>query len=141
MPEDQKARAIVNKMMETDDFSQWLGIRVEEVKQGYCKLSIKIRSEMCNGFGITHGGVTFSLADSTLAFASNGYGRQSVALECSISFPKVVEVDDVITSTATEISLSHKIGVYNVDVHNQNNDLVASFKGTVYRTSKDWKVG
>jgi acyl-CoA thioesterase len=140
MQEDKKARAIVNKMMETDAFSQWLGIKVEEVTQGCCKLSMKIRSEMCNGFGITHGGVTFSLADSTLAFASNGYGRQSVALECSISFPKAVKVDDVITATATEISLSYKIGIYNIDVHNQNNDLVAAFKGTVYRTSKDWQV-
>ena len=140
MTEDKKARAIVNKMMETDAFSQWLGIKVEEITQGCCKLSMRIRSEMCNGFGITHGGVAFSLADSTLAFASNGYGRQSAALECSISFPKAVKVDDVITATATEISLSYKIGIYNIDVHNQNNDLVAAFKGTVYRTSKDWQV-
>ncbi|MBL4652627.1 MAG: hydroxyphenylacetyl-CoA thioesterase PaaI [Flavobacteriales bacterium] len=136
----EKAKSIVNKMMEADAFSQWLGINVVEVKEGYCKLSMKVRSEMCNGFGITHGGITFSFADSALAFASNGYGRQSVALECSISFPVAVKVDDELTATATEISLSYKIGIYNVVVRNQNNDLVASFKGTVYRTSKDWEL-
>ncbi len=99
-----------------------------------------IRTEMCNGFGITHGGITFSFADSALAFASNGYGRQSVALDCSISFPNAVKVGDVLTASANEISLSYKIGVYNIEVHNQRNELVGSFKGTVYRTSKEWEV-
>ena len=140
MSDDKKSNAIVAKMMETDAFSRWLGINVVEVKEGYCELSMKVRSEMCNGFGITHGGITFSFADSALAFASNGYGRKSVALECSISFPAAVKVEDELTATATEISLSYKIGIYNIEVRNQNNDLVASFKGTVYRTSKEWEV-
>ncbi|MBL4625492.1 MAG: hotdog fold thioesterase [Flavobacteriales bacterium] len=140
MSADKQAEAIVGKMMETDAFSQWLGIDVLDVKQGYCKLAMKVRPEMCNGFGITHGGITFSFADSALAFASNGYGRQSVALECSISFPVAVKVDDEITAIATEISLSYKIGIYTIEVRNQDSDLVASFKGMVYRTSKEWEV-
>ena len=140
MSEDKKAKSIVKKMIETDAFSQWLGIDVEEVKEGSCKLKMKVRAEMCNGFGITHGGITFSFADSALAFASNGYGRQSVALDCSISFPAAVKVDDELTAIANEISLSYKIGVYNIEVCNQHNNLVASFKGTVYRTSKEWEV-
>ncbi len=131
---------IVDKMMETDAFSQWLGIEVIESKEGYCQLKMTVRPEMCNGFGIIHGGVTFSLADSALAFASNAYGRLSVALECSISYPNPVNVGDTLFAEATEVNLSNKIGIYNIPVTNQNGALVGAFKGTVYRTGKEWEV-
>ena len=131
---------IVNKMMETDAFSQWLGIKILESEPGSCKLQMTVRSEMCNGFGIIHGGITFSLADSALAFASNAHGRLSVALECSISYPVAVKVGDVLTAIATEVSLTNKIGIYNILVTNQNNEIVGVFKGSVYRTSKEWEV-
>lgn len=131
---------IVNKMMETDAFSQWLGIKILSSTKGACKLQMEIRPEMCNGFGIIHGGITFSLADSALAFASNAHGRLSVALECSISYPIAVNVGDVLTAEATEVSLTNKIGIYNIPVTNQNNEIVGVFKGSVYRTSKEWEV-
>lgn len=131
---------IVNKMMETDAFSQWLGIKILESEKGSCKLQMEVRPEMCNGFGIIHGGITFSLADSALAFASNAHGRLSVALECSISYPNAVKVGDVLTAQATEVSLTNKIGIYNIPVTNQNNEIVGVFKGSVYRTSKEWEV-
>ncbi len=133
-----KANPIVNKMMETDAFSQWLGIKILSSTKGSCKLQMTVRPEMCNGFGIIHGGITFSLADSALAFASNAHGRLSVALECSISYPNAVKVGDVLTATATEVSLTNKIGIYNIPVTNQNNEIVGVFKGSVYRTSKEW---
>lgn len=125
-------------MMETDAFSQWLGIKILASEKGSCKLQMQVRPEMCNGFGIIHGGVTFSLADSALAFASNAHGRLSVALECSISYPNAVNVGDVLTAEATEVSLSNKIGIYNIPVTNQKGEIVGAFKGTVYRTSKEW---
>jgi len=131
---------IVTKMMETDAFSQWLGIEVIESKEGYCQLKMTVRPEMCNGFGIIHGGVTFSLADSALAFASNAYGRLSVALECSISYPNPVNVGDTLFAEATEVNLSNKIGIYNIPITNQNGVLVGAFKGTVYRTGKEWEI-
>lgn len=136
----KQTHKIVNKMMETDAFSQWLGIEVIESKEGYCQLKMMVRPEMCNGFGIIHGGVTFSLADSALAFASNAYGRLSVALECSISYPNPVNVGDTLFAEATEVNLSNKIGIYNIPVTNQNGVLVGAFKGTVYRTEKEWEV-
>lgn len=136
----KQTHKIVSKMMETDAFSQWLGIEVIESKEGYCQLKMTVRPEMCNGFGIIHGGVTFSLADSALAFASNAYGKLSVALECSISYPNPVNVGDTLFAEATEVNLSNKIGIYNIPVTNQNGILVGAFKGTVYRTSKEWEV-
>lgn len=131
---------IVNKMMQTDAFSQWLGIKILSSTKGSCKLQMEVRPEMCNGFGIIHGGITFSLADSALAFASNAHGRLSVALECSISYPNAVKVGDVLTAEAIEVSLTNKIGIYNIPVTNQNDEIVGVFKGSVYRTSKEWEV-
>lgn len=129
---------IVSKMYDNDWFSQWLGIERLEVKQGRCVLRMAIRKEMLNGFAIAHGGITYSLADSALAFASNSHGRMSVSVETSISHTESLKEGDVITATAEEMSLSNKVGVYHITVTNQNNKVVALFKGTVYRTSKEW---
>lgn len=138
MKADELAIKVVDQMFENDLFSQWLGIERLVVAQGKSVLKMTVRNEMVNGFGIVHGGVTFSLADSALAFASNAYGRLSVALECSISYPVAVNVGDVITASADEISLTNKTGVYLITVTNQKNQKVAFFKGTVFRTSKEY---
>jgi acyl-CoA thioesterase len=129
---------VVNEMHKADWFSQWLGIERIEVKEGYCVLQMIIRKEMLNGFAIAHGGITYSLADSALAFASNSHGRKSVSIETSISHTISLKEGDVITAVAEEISLTNKIGIYQVTVKNQHEETVALFKGTVYRTSKNW---
>jgi acyl-CoA thioesterase len=139
MPEEY-ANKIVNKMLEEDAFSRWLGIEKVLSEEGHCILKMKIRKEMVNGFGIAHGGIAFSFADSALAFASNAYGRLSVALECSISFAVAVNVDDELTCEATQLSLTNKTGTYHIAISNQKKEKVAFFKGTVYRTSKVWEV-
>jgi acyl-CoA thioesterase len=140
MSSNNPAKNIVDKMYASDAFSQWLGIEILASEKGSCKLKMTVRAEMCNGFGIIHGGITFSLADSALAFAANAHGRLSVALECSISYPNPVNVGDTLFAEATEVSLSNKIGIYNIPVSNQNGELVGVFKGSVYRTSKEWEV-
>ena len=129
---------IINRLVATDGFSQWLGIKLLEVKQGYCVLRMTIRKEMLNGFAIAHGGITYSLADSALAFASNTQGRISVSVETNISHIISLKEGDTITAVAEEMSLSNKFGIYKVTIKNQNNNIVALFKGTVYRTSKRW---
>lgn len=125
-------------MFEGDAFSQWLGIEIIKVEEGFCELNLTIREEMTNGFKIAHGGITYSLADSALAFASNSHGRKSVSVETSISHTKQCLVGDVITAKAIEKSISHKIAIYEITITNQKDETVALFKGTVYRTSKDW---
>jgi acyl-CoA thioesterase len=134
------AKKIVDKMLVEDKFSQWLGIETILVEQGHCILKMKIRDEMVNGFKIAHGGIAFSFADSALAFASNAYGRLSVALECSISFAIAVNINDELTCEARELSLTNKTGTYHIEISNQKKEKVAFFKGTVYRTSKNWEV-
>ena len=129
---------VFRKMYDNDAFSQWLGIEVVEVKDGYCELKMTVRKEMLNGFQIAHGGIAYSLADSALAFASNSHGRKSLSVETSISHTMSVKEWDVLTAITEELSLSDKIGVYLITITNQDNQEVAYFKGTVYRTSKEW---
>lgn len=123
-------------MMKADQFSQWMGIKIIDSEPGYVKISMKIREEMVNGFGICHGGITFAFADSAFAFASNSRGSISVALENNINYTKKVEVGDTLTAETEEIQNGRTIGVYKIRVINQNDDLVADFRGTVYRTGK-----
>ena len=133
-----QSEKIVDTMYQNDAFSQWLGIEVVEVKDGYCKLNMTVRKEMLNGFQIAHGGIAYSLADSALAFASNSHGRKSLSVETSISHTVSVKEGNVLTAATEKLSLSDKIGVYLITITNQNNQEVAYFKGTVYRTSKEW---
>lgn len=130
----QDPNKIIDSMMEKDAFSKWMGIEILDSKPGYVKLSMTVREEMCNGFGICHGGITFSLADSALAFASNSRGSISVALENNINYTKKVAVGDTLIAETEEIQNGRTIGVYKIRVMNQNDDLVADFRGTVYRT-------
>ena len=124
--------------MSGDAFSQWLGIEVLEISEGYCKLKMTVREEMTNGFKIAHGGIAYSLADSCLAFAANSDGVQSVSVETSISHTKKVVSGDALTATAKEVNKSSKTALYNISITNQNNIEIAYFKGTVYRTGKEW---
>ena len=129
---------IVDLMYNNDPFSQWLGIERIEDGLGTNILRMTVRPEMANGFGIAHGGITFSLADSAFAFASNSHGNKSVSIECSINHVRAVHAGDVLTATATESSKSNKLGIYHVEVRNQDDVVVALFKGMVYRKSEEW---
>lgn len=135
-----KATMIVDKMMERDLFSQWMGIERIEEREGYSQLKMAIRPEMCNGFEIAHGGITYSLADSALAFASNSRGRQAISIETSISHIKPLRSGDTIIATAVEKNLSNSIGIYEVSINRGNGELVALFKGTVFRKETLWDV-
>jgi acyl-CoA thioesterase len=127
---------VVTHMMEKDLFSQWLGISVIEIKEGYSKIQMEVRPEMINGLGIVHGGIAFSFADSAFAFACNNRNNLSVALDTSINFLKPVHVADVLIAETKEIHNGKSTGLYQVEIKNQNNIVVAIFKGTCFRTNK-----
>lgn len=136
MNQHDLANNVVNHMMENDYFSQWMGVEVLEVREGYSKIKMTIRKEMVNGFGIVHGGLPFSLADSAFAFACNNRNNLSVALDVTITFTKAVNVGDVLTAEAKEVHNGRSTGVYLITVINQKNETVALFKGTCFRTGK-----
>ena len=131
---------IVNKMLNNDAMSQWLGIELISVNKGKVTIKMTVRKEMTNGFGIAHGGITYSLSDSSLAFSANSYGIHAVSVETSISHLKPVNIGDILTTEVEEISLTKRIGVYHIKVTNQKSILVSTMKGTMYRTGKEWEI-
>jgi|TARA_B110000240_G_scaffold173145_1_gene198704 acyl-CoA thioesterase len=132
------AKKVIDKMISGDAFSEWLGIEILEITTSYCKLKLKVREEMTNGFKIAHGGITYSLADSCLAFAANADGLQAVSIETSISHTKKVNSGDILTAISKQVNKSSKTALYYITITNQNKLEVAHFKGTVYRTEKEW---
>ena len=133
---DLFAGKVVTHIMQQDLFSQWLGIEVLEIKEGYSKIKMTVRKEMINGLGIVHGGIAFSLADSCFAFACNNRNVLSVALDTAINFIKPVYVDDKLTAEAKEIHNGKSTGLYHITISNQKNHVVALFKGTCFRTKR-----
>lgn len=135
MPEE-----IVRHMLKNDPFSQWLGIELIDVKEGKCILRCTLNDEMLNGYRIAHGGIIFSLADSAIAFASASYGRVAVAIDHSISFISKAKSGDTLTAKAKTVSMGFKTGVIEVEIKNNEDELIAVVKGTVYRTSDTFKL-
>ncbi len=123
-------------MTSRDGFSAWLGIEILEVAPAGSRLRMKVRRDMLNGFGVCHGGVTYSLADSALAFAANGQGSIAMSINNQISYAVPVKEGDTLTARAEQISASNRIAFFSVDVRNQDDVSVAHFHGTVYRTSR-----
>ncbi len=132
----EMAERVVAAMMARDAMSAWLGIEVLEVAPRRCVCRMPVRAEMVNGFGVAHGGVAFSLADSAFAFACNTHGQITVSIENSMTYPAPVHPGDVLTAVAVEEAASQRLSYYRVDVHNQHQDVVALFRGTAYRTSR-----
>ncbi|WP_396201445.1 hotdog fold thioesterase [Gemmatimonas sp.] len=129
------AADLVSTLMARDRFSQWLGIEVLEAAVGKSVLRMTVRDEMVNGFGTSHGGILFSLADSAFAFATNACGVLSVAIDCTVSFPLAVRPGDVLTATAIEQSTTKRLAFVDVTVRNQDDAIAGHFRGTVYRTA------
>ena len=137
MDEQRLAERVVHAMMSRDAFSQWLGIEVLEIapRRSTCRLTV--RDDMVNGFGVTHGGVTFSLADSAFAFACNTHGAVTVSIENSVTYPAPVHVGDVLTAVAREDAASGRLSYYSAEVRNQRGEVVALFRGTAFKTSRN----
>lgn len=136
MEKNDLAITVVDHMMKNDLFSQWMGIQIVTIAEGYSKVKMAVRNEMMNGLGIVHGGIAFSLADSSFAFACNSRNNLSVALDTSINFLKPVHVGDILIAEAKEIHNGKSTGLYQITITNQNNHIVAFFKGTCFRTNK-----
>lgn len=128
----ETAQYILNQ----DFFSQWMGVKLIEVRENYCLIEMSIREEMINGLKTVHGGVTFSFAESALAFSSNNTGNASVALNCMISFTKAIRLGDTLIAESILMADTRKTAVYDITITNQHKIVVASFRGTVYKLDK-----
>lgn len=132
---------IISKMYNNDAFSQWLGIERLSETEGYCKLRMIIRPEMCNGFGTCHGGITFSFADTCIGFAANSKGKIAVSIESSISHTVPLLAGDVIIAESKEMNITTHTSLYYITITKETTgEVVALFKGTQYRKNKEWDL-
>jgi acyl-CoA thioesterase len=123
-------------MSAKDEAARFLGIKIDELRSGYARLSMTVKKDFLNGFHICHGGIIFTLADSAFAYACNSHNEVNVALSCNINYVVAVHAGDKLTATANELTVSRRTGVYDIAVVNQSNVLVATFRGTSYNTKK-----
>lgn len=132
-----KAEEIPYKMLNQDAFSQWLGIDILESEFGRCKLGLGIRKDMLNSMGKAHGGICYSLADTAFGFSANSHGKYAVSIESSINHIEAIHEGDYLIAESVIEKVKNKLG-FNVVEVKRDDELVALFKGVVYRTQKDW---
>lgn len=126
------------KMLSLDPYSQWLGIEILECELGRCRLAMTVRKEMLNSMNKAHGGITYSLADTAFGFAANTHGRFAVSIETSINHIEAVNEGDYLVAESVIEKVNNKLG-FNIIEVKRGNEMVALFKGVVYRTAKEWE--
>ena len=129
MTPKERAEKSADAMWSSDQASHWLGMSIVSVDEGQAVLSLTVEKHHCNGLGICHGGITFSLADSCFAFACNSRNQATVAHNNMITYTAAARVGDTLTATAREVSLTGRSGIYDVRVENQNGQTVAEMRG------------
>lgn len=122
----------IYKRFSRDRFAQMCGMKIEEISPGYARTSMPVEERHLNGVDICQGGAIFTLADLAFACASNSHGPVAVSIDNSISFLEAVREGETLIAEAWEVSLHHKIAVYEMKVHS-GEKLVAKMSGTVYR--------
>ena len=125
-------------MLSQDAYSQWLGIEILECEIGRCKVAMKVRPEMLNSMQKAHGGITYSLADTAFGFAANTHGKFSVSIETSINHIEAVNEGDYLVAESVIEKVNNKLG-FNIIEVKRGDEMVALFKGVVYRTQKEWE--
>jgi len=130
---DLLAQRCAEHMYENDAASQALGIRITEVHCGRAVAVMAVKDFMLNGHKTCHGGQIFTLADSAFAFACNSQNKAAVALSCTIDFVSPAFEGDILTATAEELHQGGRSGVYQIKITNQNQQLIALFKGNSAR--------
>ena len=126
------------KMLSLDPYSQWLGIEILECELGRCRVAMTVRKEMLNSMNKAHGGITYSLADTAFGFAANTHGRFAVSIETSINHIEAVNEGDYLVAESIIEKVNNKLG-FNIIEVKRGNEMVALFKGVVYRTAKEWE--
>jgi acyl-CoA thioesterase len=132
-----KGELIPHKMLSLDPYSTWLGIEILECEIGRCKVAMTVRKEMLNSMNKAHGGISYALADTAFGFAANTHGKYAVSIETSINHIEALNEGDFLVAESVIEKVNHKLG-FNIIEVKRDEELVALFKGIVYRTNKDW---
>jgi acyl-CoA thioesterase len=128
-PARSEAATAVAALYERDACAQALGITVDEVSPGYARLRMTVRADMVNGHDLCHGGMTFTLADTAMAYAAATTQPAAVATAVHIIFPAPARLGDVLVAECREAHLQGRAGVYDIEVRGGGGALVAMFRG------------
>ena len=129
MTPKERATKSAAAMWANDEASKWFGMELVDIDEGRAVLALTVAAYHCNGHGICHGGVTHALADSAFAFACNSRNTATVAQHTTISYLAPGRKGDRLTATATETAIAGRSGIYDVSVTNQDNNVIAEFRG------------
>lgn len=138
MTNKEKALAVYNTMYKSDYCSQWMGIDLVDIDEGYCKIMLTVKREMLNGFGILHGGIAYAFADSAFAFASNSYGRMAVSINGMMSYASSAREGEKLIAVARSLHVTYRTADFDVNIYDSKEENVLYyFRGTVYRKTQN----
>jgi len=129
MDADELANRVARAMLAGEGTGPAWGIRVEEARAGYARISMEVRADMLNSHGIAHGGMSFALADTAFAYVCNGANHASVAAQASIVFLDKVREGEALIAEATEVAREGRAGVTRVAVRTAEGRTIAEFTG------------
>ncbi len=127
--EQDIAEKCAKKMWQDDNASKNLAMELTSIAAGAASISMEITAKMTNGHKTCHGGYIFTLADSCFAFACNSRNQMAVAQHCSITYIAPAFEGDILKATAFEQASFGRNGIYDIRIINQNNKLIAEFRG------------
>ena len=123
------AERVAQEMLAGEGTGPAWGIRIEEAREGYARISMVVRADMLNSHGIAHGGMIFALADTAFAYVCNGANHASVAAQASIVFLDKVREGETLIAEATEVAREGRAGVTRVPVRSGDGRAIAEFTG------------
>ncbi|MBI4989009.1 MAG: hydroxyphenylacetyl-CoA thioesterase PaaI [Rhodocyclales bacterium] len=127
------AEAVGAAMFPRDRNAHFLGIRLDEIRPGYARMSLSVRPEMTNGHDVCHGGIIYTLADTAFAYACNSHNGNALASACSIDYLAPAHPGDTLGVVCEERHLAGRTGVYDAVVTNQDGKRIALFRGKSHR--------
>lgn len=119
-----------------DAFARSVGIEIVEASLGRAVSRVRIEDRHVNFYGVVHGGLTYTLADAALGYASNSQGILSANIDAHIVYSQPARAGDVLTATAVEVARSNRLATYRIDVVRGDGTLVAALTGTTYISGK-----
>lgn len=120
-----------------DTLARLLGIEILEIGPGCAKTSVKVKGDMLNSMGMTHGGTVFALADMAFAVSCNSHGIMAVALSMNINYLRPTYPGEILYATSVEDYVTSRTGVYRITVVDENGQKVAVATGTAFRTGRE----
>jgi len=132
------AEEIARRFGPLDRASRLLGIKLLDMRPGHVRVAMRVTDTMVNAQQVCHGGLIFTLADTSFGYASNSHNERALAASCSIEFLAPAQVGDELTAEAQETGHAGRTRIYDVRVTNQRTELVALFRGRSTTVKGTW---